>query len=100
LLRPTRKVASLAHALVAHGVIHYPMKELGLCASVSGARYTTTTEVYPDSPRASPEQCIAAQVAAVDCGIAVCMRKLPLAHSYQSLCAIKAELTCCWVAFV
>jgi hypothetical protein len=36
-----------------------------LCAGISGARYTTTTEVYPDSPRATPEQCIAAQVAAV-----------------------------------
>ena len=51
--------------LVAHGVIHYAMTELGLCASITGARYTTTTEVYPDSPRATPEQCIAAQVAAV-----------------------------------
>ncbi|MEO5797053.1 MAG: M14 family metallocarboxypeptidase [Rhodoferax sp.] len=51
--------------LVAHGVIHYAMEALGLCASISGARYTTTTEVYPDSPRATPEQCIAAQVAAV-----------------------------------
>ena len=51
--------------LVAHGVIHYAMAALGLCASISGARYTSTTEVYPDSPRATPEQCIAAQVAAV-----------------------------------
>lgn len=50
---------------VAHGVIHYAMKELGLCAGISGARYTSTTEVYPDSPRATPKQCIAAQVAAV-----------------------------------
>jgi hypothetical protein len=51
--------------VVAHGVIHYAMKELGLCAGITGARYTSTTEVYPDSPRATPEQCIAAQVAAV-----------------------------------
>ena len=51
--------------LVAHGVIQYAMNDLGLCASVTGARYTTTTEVYPDSPRTTPEQCIAAQVAAV-----------------------------------
>jgi hypothetical protein len=50
---------------VAPGVIQYPLKKLGLCASVTGARYTTTTEVYPDSPRASPEQCNAAQAAAV-----------------------------------
>lgn len=55
--------------LVAHGVIHYAMKELGLCAGISGARYTTTTEVYPDSPHATPEQCIAAQVAAVCAGV-------------------------------
>lgn len=51
--------------LVAHGVIHYAMKELGLCAGISDARYTTTTEVYPDSARATPAQCIAAQVAVV-----------------------------------
>jgi hypothetical protein len=51
--------------LVAHGVIRYEMQALGLCASISGARYTSTTEVYPDSLRASPDQCIDAQVAAV-----------------------------------
>ena len=50
---------------MARGVIRYPLRALGLCASVTGARYTTTTEVYPDSPRATPEQCNAAQVAAV-----------------------------------
>lgn len=55
----------ISSPLVAHGVIHYAMQELGLCACISGARYTSTTEVYPDSPRATPEQCIAAQVAAV-----------------------------------
>ena len=51
--------------VVAPGVILYPMKELGLCGGITNARYTTTTEVYPDSPRATPEQCIEAQVAAV-----------------------------------
>ena len=51
--------------VVALGLIRYPLKRLGLCAGITGARYTTTTEVYPDSPRASPEQCNAAQVAAV-----------------------------------
>lgn len=51
--------------LVAQGVIEYNMQALGLCAGITGARYTTTTEVYPDSPRATPERCIAAQVAAV-----------------------------------
>lgn len=51
--------------VVAPGVINYPLKRLGLCAGMTSARYTTTTEVYPDSPRATPEQCNAAQVAAV-----------------------------------
>jgi hypothetical protein len=51
--------------VVAPGVIRYALKRLGLCAGVTNAKYTTTTEVYPDSPRATPEQCNAAQVAAV-----------------------------------
>ena len=54
---------------VAPGVIHYPVKELGLCAGITGAKYVTTTEVYPDSPGATPEQCNAAQVAAVRAAI-------------------------------
>lgn len=56
--------------VVAPGVIRYPLRALGLCAGVTGARYVTTTEVYPDSPRASDEQCNEAQVAAVRAGIA------------------------------
>lgn len=51
--------------VVQPGVINYPVRELGLCAGVTPARYRTTTEVYPDSPRATPEQCNLAQVAAV-----------------------------------
>ena len=51
--------------VVAHGVIEYPLRKLGLCAGITDARYKTTTEVYPDSPRATPEQCNAAQAAAV-----------------------------------
>jgi hypothetical protein len=39
--------------VVAHGVIEYPLVKLGLCAGITGAKYTTTTEVYPDSPRAT-----------------------------------------------
>jgi hypothetical protein len=55
--------------VVAEGVINYALHELGLCGSVTRARYRTTTEVYPDSPRATPEQCNAAQVAAVRAAI-------------------------------
>lgn len=55
--------------MVAPGVIEYALKDLGLCAGITGARYTTTTEVYPDSPRATPQQCNDAQVAAVRAAI-------------------------------
>ena len=55
--------------VVAPGVIEYDYRPLGLCAGMTDARYTTTTEVYPDSPRATPEQCNAAQVAAVRAAI-------------------------------
>ncbi|WP_166208104.1 M14 family metallopeptidase [Cognatiluteimonas telluris] len=55
--------------VVAPGVIEYDYAQLGLCAGITPARYTTTTEVYPDSPRATPEQCNAAQVAAVRAAI-------------------------------
>ncbi|MGY9050413.1 MAG: hypothetical protein ACKVKF_26195, partial [Rhodobacterales bacterium] len=51
--------------VVARGVIQYPLTQLGLCAGMSSATYKTTTEVYPDSPRATPQQCNAAQAAAV-----------------------------------
>ena len=55
--------------LVAHGVINYAVKALGLCAGATPAKYVTTTEVYPDSASATPEQCNAAQVAAVRAAI-------------------------------
>lgn len=75
IIRAVSKVTHIAPAdakgeiigskVVAPGVINYPLRQLGLCAGVTDAPYRTTTEVYPDSPRATPEQCNAAQVAAV-----------------------------------
>lgn len=55
--------------VVAPGVIRYALRKLGLCAGVTDARYRTTTEVYPDSPRATPEQCNDAQATAVRAAI-------------------------------
>lgn len=55
--------------VVAFGVILYDYRALGLCAGVTNARFTTTTEVYPDSPHATPVQCNAAQMAAVQAAI-------------------------------
>lgn len=47
------------------GVIHLPFRRMGLCAGVTDAPYTTTTEVYPDSSRVTDEVCNRAQVAAL-----------------------------------
>lgn len=51
------------------GVINYPLKKLFLCAGVTNAPYTATTEVYPDSPKITPEVCIEAQIAAIKGGL-------------------------------
>lgn len=55
--------------LLVPGVIKFPVKQWGLCAGITHARYATTTEVYPDSPRTTPQQCNDAQVAAVRAAI-------------------------------
>lgn len=47
------------------GVINYAARELGLCMGFTDAPYVTTTEVYPDSPSATDEQCTLAQVAVI-----------------------------------
>ena len=47
------------------GVINYDKKQLFLCGGFTDAVYVSTTEVYPDSPNATPEICIKAQVAAI-----------------------------------
>ncbi|WP_076919168.1 M14 family metallocarboxypeptidase [Pseudoalteromonas sp. SK18] len=47
------------------GVINYAARDLSLCMGFSEAAYVTTTEVYPDSATANPEECILAQVAAI-----------------------------------
>ena len=48
------------------GLIVVPAKELGLCGGgCVDARYVVTTEVYPDSDRTSPRDCVEAQVEAV-----------------------------------
>lgn len=52
------------------GVIEFPVTRWGLCAAITGARFATTTEVYPDSPRATPAQCNEAQVVAVQAAVA------------------------------
>ncbi|PVZ69676.1 M14 family metallopeptidase [Pelagibaculum spongiae] len=55
----------IGSAAVQPGVINYSNRTLGLCAGFSENRYCSTTEVYPDSPNVTEEQCNLAQVAAV-----------------------------------
>jgi len=52
------------------GVISFAVAKKGLCAAITAARFSTTTEVYPDSPSTTPQECIAAQVTAVRAAIA------------------------------
>ena len=56
-------------ALQQEGVVHLAKRSAGLCGGMTGARFVTTTEVYPDSPSASPAQCNEAQAAAVRAAI-------------------------------
>ena len=51
------------------GVINYAKRSLGLCGGMTGARLVTTTEVYPDSPTASPAQCNEAQMVTIGAAI-------------------------------
>ncbi len=48
------------------GIILVPVKQLGLCCSMTGGTYVTTTEVYPDSPMVTDDICNQAQVAAIE----------------------------------
>lgn len=60
---------------VSLGVIQYDVSALGLCTGITGAKFTSTTEVYPDSQSATHDQCIAAQVAAICAGIDFVLRQ-------------------------
>lgn len=55
--------------VVQEGVINYALRELGLCGGITNCRFGTTTEVYPDSPRATAQICNEAQVAAIIGGL-------------------------------
>ena len=63
--------------VVAPGVIEYDCRALGLCAAITDARFVTTTEVYPDSPRATPQQCNDAQAAAARAALEFALAQRP-----------------------
>jgi Succinylglutamate desuccinylase / Aspartoacylase family len=56
------------------GVINYAKRSLGLCGGFTNARFVTTTEVYPDSPRTTPTECNEAQRATVNAAIEYLLR--------------------------
>jgi len=66
---PDEKGRIIGEKIEQEGVINYPLKKLSLCAGFSQAKFTTTTEVYPDSPKVNDQNCIDAQVAAVRGGL-------------------------------
>ena len=55
--------------LQSNGVVWGESRSIGACAGFTEARFATTTEVYPDSPRTTPAECNDAQVAAVCAGL-------------------------------
>lgn len=66
---PDNKGRIIGEPLEHEGVINYPLKKLNLCAGFSSAKYTATTEVYPDSPKVTDAICVDAQVAAIEGGL-------------------------------
>ena len=61
-------------ALEQPGVINYAKRSLGLCGGMTDARLVTTTEVYPDSPTATPAECNEAQAVTVTAAIEYLLR--------------------------
>lgn len=62
--------------IVAEGIICYPVKSLGLCAGMTNAIYSTTTEVYPDSEKVTDADCNKAQVTAICAAIDYVIEKV------------------------
>ena len=60
--------------VISEGVIEFPVRNSGLCASLTRAKFSTTTEVYPDSPRTNPRECEEAQVVAVHAALAFALK--------------------------
>ena len=70
--RPDERGRIIGAPLQQEGVIEIAKRASGLCGGMTDARFVTTTEVYPDSPTATPAQCNDAQVATVEAAIAFC----------------------------
>ena len=62
---------------IEQGLIQIAARDYGLCMGFTDATYVTTTEVYPDSVRTDPEECIQAQVAAIKGGLDYILAQSP-----------------------
>lgn len=54
---------------ITEGTVAYDAAKKKLCKGLTQAKYVTTTEVYPDSDKVTPDECIQAQIAAVVGGL-------------------------------
>jgi len=59
----------IGEPITQEGVINYDVKKLNLCTGFANPKYSSTTEVYPDSPKVNGEDCVKAQVAALVGGL-------------------------------
>mmetsp|Transcript_25537 Transcript_25537/g.43073 ORF Transcript_25537/g.43073 Transcript_25537/m.43073 type:complete len:326 (+) Transcript_25537:55-1032(+) len=59
----------LGEVVVQRACFAAPAVMLGLCMGLTNAPFVCTTEVYPDSPTVTDEECTVAQVAAVSSGL-------------------------------
>ena len=63
---PDKNGKIIDEPVLQEGVIGIPSpRTIGLCAGMTNAIYATTTEVYPDSARATDEECNRAQVVTI-----------------------------------
>lgn len=58
----------IGEKVTGEGIITIEGRKYGLCGAHTDATFSTTTEVYPDSPKATDEMCNEAQVACVRAG--------------------------------
>jgi hypothetical protein len=72
----------LGKPLVQHGVIQSFKRQQGICSGWTEACYVTTTEVYPDSPRLTPQLCIEVQLAALCAGFDFVLHTEPKAKVF------------------
>ena len=73
---PDKEGKIIGVPLSQEGVIYYDKRKLFLCGGFSDAEYVTTTEVYPDSPKASDAICTQAQVASIKGGLNFLLMRL------------------------